>query len=396
MTAPVQIYPQFRLARFIDRPNRFIMHLRDEQSGQMLVAHVPNTGRMTEFLIPGRPFALLPTPENRTQYRVIATCYQNEWVFLDTIRCNRIVEYLIKNNHLSGLGPIDTIQREASYGSSRFDFRLTDPSGLETWLEVKSVTLCHNGVALFPDAPTERGLKHLTLLEQMKRAHPSRRIVTLYLVLNGSARTFSINPHTHPEYAQNFLKQDDRHALSYKLPFIDPISFEPDSLTPLPIQKNVLRELSRDVGAYLILLRLTHAVECRVGALGKRHFPAGFYLYVGSAHNSLSKRIKRHLKVSSNKRWHLDYLRPYAQSVNSYPIRSTQKDLEQQLVCGLLQSPLHPVPGFGCSDSPHPSHLFLSPEHPFRTPQVTALLFDAYTEPFSSSLPFSSSSESTI
>ena len=385
MTEICSIYPHYRLGRFVDRPNRFVMNLIDSESGNPIAAHVPNTGRMTEFLIPGNEFALLPTPGNKLRNRVIATRYQDNWVFLDTVRCNRIVETLLRNGAFEEFRPDLTIRREVRFRENRFDFHLSDREGGETWLEVKSVTLCHNGVALFPDAPTERGLRHMRALDSLQKKNPAAGIYTLYLILNGSAVLFSANPHTHPEYARAFLETGPDHILSYRLTMTDPISFLPSSLAKVPLDTATLTALSRDRGAYLLLLHLPEAVDCTIGSLGRFHFAPGFYLYAGSAMNSLSARVSRHLRRTKKLHWHIDYLLPYARRIRAFPIRTGHVRLEQQIVSRLNRCSLNPVTGFGSSDSPHPAHLFHSSSDPMKNPDVIRTLFDAYTTPFNPS-----------
>lgn len=376
------IYPDYRLGRLVDRPNRFVMNLRDGETGAPIRAHVPNTGRMTEFLVPGSEFALVPTPENQTPFRVVATRYQGNWVFLDTIRCNLIVERLLRCGGFQEFPPGCSIQREVRFRDCRFDFRLRHPRGTEIWLEVKSVTLCHNGVALFPDAPTQRGLRHLKTLETLQEENPKAAIYTLYLILNGSAELFSANPHTHPEYARAFLETPRERVLCYRLTMSDPIRFLPSSLSRVPLATIRLEELMRDKGAYLLILSLSEAVDCPVGSLGRLHFPFGFYLYAGSAMNSLSARVSRHLRRTKKMHWHIDTLLPHARRVRAFPIRTGKLRMEHQLVAGLTRCGLTPIPGFGSSDSPYPSHLFHSPVDPLQNPQVLRTLFDAYTSPF--------------
>lgn len=358
------------------------MNLRDAESGLPLMAHVPNTGRMTEFLIPDREFALLPTPQNKIKFRVVATRYQGQWVFLDTIRCNHIAQELLNQGKIPEIMNIRSIQREVTWEDSRFDFLITHHSGQKTWLEVKSVTLCHNGIALFPDAPTERGLKHIETQARLRDQQPNTRVMTLYLILNGSAKRFSFNVHTHEAYAQAAVRNGGGNILAYRLPFDDPITFTPQDLSPVPIDFITPNELSGDRGAYLLLLYLSTAVRIDIGALGSIHFSPGYYLYAGSAMNSLSKRIRRHLGIKKKEHWHLDYLRPHATWLKAFPIRSSDRRLEGSLVEALMKTDLVPIQGFGSSDSPHPSHLFYSPSNPLRRADITKILFDAYTRAF--------------
>ena len=149
---------------FLNRPNRFIAHV--EIAGKVEICHVKNTGRCRELLIPGSKVYLEKgkNPLRKTPYDLIAVekIRPDQEVLLinmDSQIPNDAAEEFLRKGTLF---PADShIRREVQYGSSRFDFQITTPDGTITYLEVKGVTLEQQGTALFPDAPTERGVKHL-------------------------------------------------------------------------------------------------------------------------------------------------------------------------------------------------------------------------------------------
>ncbi len=165
-------YQNVHSAIFISRPNRFIAVV--ELEGEKVIAHVKNTGRCRELLVPGAT-VFLDEPqggERKTKYDLIAVekiCEDGRKIIInmDSQAPNEAAfEFLLAGK----LFPDSTmIRREFTVGKSRFDFRI-DESEKTTFLEVKGVTLESNGVASFPDAPTERGIKHIeeliTLREQ--------------------------------------------------------------------------------------------------------------------------------------------------------------------------------------------------------------------------------------
>lgn len=157
------------IARFIHRPNRFQAYV--DIDGEETMVHVPNTGRCREILIPGSSVILREeNGENRkTKYDLIA-CYKQEKIInIDSQIPNKVVAEALNAGRIGGLEGYGKVEREKTYGTSRFDFRLTDGNDTTYFLEVKGVTLEESGVAMFPDAPTERGRKHLRELIDVRR-----------------------------------------------------------------------------------------------------------------------------------------------------------------------------------------------------------------------------------
>jgi sugar fermentation stimulation protein A len=168
-SAALKIEKKTIMARFIHRPNRFQAYV--DIDGEETMVHVPNTGRCREILIPGSSVILREeNGENRkTKYDLIA-CYKQEKIInIDSQIPNKVVAEALNAGRIAGLEGYGKVEREKTYGASRFDFRLTDGKDTTYFLEVKGVTLEESGVAMFPDAPTERGLKHLRELIDVRR-----------------------------------------------------------------------------------------------------------------------------------------------------------------------------------------------------------------------------------
>ena len=111
-------------------------------------------------------------------------------------------------------------------------------------------------------------------------------------------------------------------------------------------------------GIYLLIIRVSKPVSVRVGALGVLHFPKGYYIYVGSAQNSLKNRIERHLRKDKRKHWHIDYLLEHGEVVRMLVYPNLAKSWEER-IARILENHFLPIPGFGCSDTNSSSHLFL-------------------------------------
>ena len=147
---------------FIARPNRFIAHVQID--GQMEVCHVKNTGRCKELLVPGAQVWCQRSdhPNRKTKYDLITVKKGDRLINMDSQAPNIAVkEWLLSGE----MGKVSDLKPEYTHGDSRFDFSfLLD--GKRCFLEVKGVTLENDGVCAFPDAPTERGVKHLKGLTQ--------------------------------------------------------------------------------------------------------------------------------------------------------------------------------------------------------------------------------------
>ncbi|MDD7795034.1 DNA/RNA nuclease SfsA [Clostridium sp. 'White wine YQ'] len=155
---------------FLERPNRF--NAKVVLNGEEIVVHVPNTGRCREILKPNTKVILREelNPSRKTKYDLIAA-YKDEskLINIDSQIPNKVVKEALQKRIIKELSNYEIIESEKFYGSSRFDFRLTNSLGEVYYLEVKGVTLELHGKASFPDAPTERGTKHVLELIEAKK-----------------------------------------------------------------------------------------------------------------------------------------------------------------------------------------------------------------------------------
>jgi len=164
-------YSNIKKATFFSRPNRFIAEC--EIDGEKVIAHVKNTGRCKELLIPGAAVYLdEPTGrERKTKYDLVAVekqCGNGQKILInmDSQAPNEAAAEFLKNGDL--FPNATKIRREVTKGNSRFDFCIEQGDSI-TFLEVKGVTLENNGISSFPDAPTERGVKHIEELIDLKK-----------------------------------------------------------------------------------------------------------------------------------------------------------------------------------------------------------------------------------
>lgn len=191
-------YKNITKAKFIKRPNRFIAHV--EVLGDELIVHVKNTGRCKELLIPGCTVYLekAANPERKTPYDLVAVEKDGRIINIDSQAPNQVVkEYFVSQKRYSYIKP------EYKYGNSRVDFYMEKKS--EKYLmEVKGCTLFRDGVGYFPDAPTERGAKHLRELIDAKREGYHARIA--FVIQGEGIREVRPNTETDPEFTKAFIE----------------------------------------------------------------------------------------------------------------------------------------------------------------------------------------------
>ncbi len=191
---------EFRWGEFLSRPNRFTLVVAVE--GREVRAHLPNPGRLVEVLAPGRRILLRPAPKGRkTPYTAVGADLGAFLVSLDSTLPNRMFPRFLAEGALPELGGFRIVAREPRLGAGRADF-LLGRGEERLWVEVKSVTLVEAGVALFPDAPTARGRRHL--LELARVAQEGERALVLFVVQRPDADRFGPNATLDPWFAQAF------------------------------------------------------------------------------------------------------------------------------------------------------------------------------------------------
>ncbi len=181
---------------FHARPNRFLAQV--EIGGVMETVHVKNTGRCRELLPPGAQVwcQRSDNPARKTQYDLITVRKGRRLINMDSQAPNRAAgEWLASG----GLGPVTDLRPETRHGDSRFDFSFT-LEGRQCFLEVKGVTLETEGVCAFPDAPTERGAKHLRGLTQAAREGYGAYV--LFVIQMADVDCLHPNDATDPEFGR--------------------------------------------------------------------------------------------------------------------------------------------------------------------------------------------------
>ena len=205
---------------FINRPNRFIAEVDVE--GEIEIAHVPNTGRCRELLVKGAIVWLKPSdnPNRKTKFSLHFVENKGVLVSLYSQGANSIVYDAIINGKIKELSNYSYHKREKVIGNSRIDIYLAnekdDSFADSCYVEIKGVTLIIDGEARFPDAPTERGVKHLKELIELKKQ--GNRCVVFFLIQHPRGNFFRPNWENDPEFSQtlNEAYREGVEILVYK------------------------------------------------------------------------------------------------------------------------------------------------------------------------------------
>ena len=184
---------------FLQRPNRYLAHV--EIDGKEVPAHVPDPGRLPGLMIPQRKVRLIhrPSETRKTQYTLALVRHGAIWVSVYPVFANTIVGEALKKDSIGCLGAYDSFSSEVRQGASRFDFCLTH-NGVEKFVEVKSVSLVEDSVGKFPDAPTERGRKHVEELIQLKRS--GKGAAVLFVSQRSDTRSITANDAIDPKFGE--------------------------------------------------------------------------------------------------------------------------------------------------------------------------------------------------
>lgn len=190
-------YSNIQRATFLRRPNRFIAHI--EVDGREEVCHVKNTGRCRELLTDRATIYVEhhDNPKRKTKYSLITVQKGDLLINMDSQAPNKVVgEWLLEKEPF---GKVKLLKPECTYGSSRFDFYL-ETEAEKVFIEVKGVTLEEDGIVRFPDAPTERGVKHLEELRACVEA--GYKAAVIFVVQMEGMQHFEPNDKTHPQFGE--------------------------------------------------------------------------------------------------------------------------------------------------------------------------------------------------
>jgi sugar fermentation stimulation protein A len=197
---------------FLERPNRYLA--RVEVAGKEILAHVPDPGRLPGLMQAGRKARLIyqPGPKRKTEYTLVLVRHGSIWVSVFPVFANALVQDALMKRALLFLKGYSDFAREVKVNNSRFDFKLEFPERF-AYVEVKSVSLVEKGVGRFPDAPTERGVKHLKeLVEFCEKGYQG---AVIFVSQRSDTRSITCNDDIDPVFGDWLRKARDKGVELY-------------------------------------------------------------------------------------------------------------------------------------------------------------------------------------
>lgn len=301
-------FENFLTAILISRPNRFVVKM--DIDGVEFGASLPNPGKLGELFIPGAVLFVVPMrAEVKYPYRVIAVkSYSGEVVMLDTHTNNRIAEYMVDSGKIPSLKNYHVKKREVTVGHSRFDLLLENDSQEILYCEVKSCTLFGGTLAMFPDAVTSRGKRHVEELGSM--AEQGIKTAVVFVIQSNNIQFFLPDYHTDPLFSEAlYANRDNIMIIPVLAGWNDRLELSTRS-KEVPILWNIYEKSGRfDRGTYIMLFYLSDPVYSDITDFGEITLESGYYCYVGYEENDLEKRVERHKRKRKNCINRRDYLR---------------------------------------------------------------------------------------
>lgn len=274
-------------ATFESRPNRFLVLCR-LATGECARAFLPNPGRLQELLLPGVEIYVVPaavTATRKTPYTMVGVAGIERPIFLHTHVNNDVARHLLEHGLVPGLEYARIVRAEVPLGHSRFDF-LLEADGKPVYLEVKSCTLFGNRVAMFPDAVTARGRRHLEELAALSKS--GVRTAVLFVIHSADVRWFMPDYHTDPAFSRTLL------AVRNEIEIIPlAVSWRRDfrlgrTVRHVPIPWEYLARELGDRGNFIVLCRSASSELDRCYLLtGWR--PSGLFAFLRTLHKSLKR-----------------------------------------------------------------------------------------------------------
>ena len=184
---------------FLERPNRYLA--RVEVRGEEVLAHVPDPGRLPGLMMAGRKVQLVhqPSLKRKTEYTLVLVRHDAIWVSTFPVFANALVQDALTKRTLPYFKGYSEFYSEVKLGNSRFDFKLTFPL-TPVYIEVKSVSLVEKGVGRFPDAPTERGVKHVK--ELMELCAKGYRTAVVFVSQRSDTQSITCNDDIDPVFGE--------------------------------------------------------------------------------------------------------------------------------------------------------------------------------------------------
>lgn len=197
---------------FLERPNRYLA--RVEVDGKEVLAHVPDPGRLPGLMLSGKKIQLIhqPSPKRKTEYTLVLVRHGSIWVSAFPVFANALIKDALTERTLPFLKGYSNFDSEVKKDNSRFDFKLVFPQS-PAYVEVKSVSLVEEGVGKFPDAPTERGVKHVK--ELIELCDKGNRSAVVFVSQRSDTRSITCNDGIDPVFGEWLRKAHSKGVELY-------------------------------------------------------------------------------------------------------------------------------------------------------------------------------------
>lgn len=232
-------YQNLEKAIFLERKNRFVANV--ELNGEKISVHVPNTGRCKELFVSGAECYVQRATNTARKYPyTLCAVYKGDMlVHIDSAGANRLCEEALKSGRIIELENVRNVEREKNFANSRFDFRF-EKDGRICYMEVKGVTLEKDGVAMFPDAPTERGARHLE--ELIKAKEEGYGAYVMFVIQMKGPKSFTPHVERDLQFTRNLVRAQNLgvKVLAYDtLVTVDSITLDQPVDVILPKEENL-------------------------------------------------------------------------------------------------------------------------------------------------------------
>lgn len=317
---------KIRYGYFKSRINRFVVeHSLDSPDGPIVRSYIPNPGRLWELFYTNSELVLVKNNSSaKYEYSVEAVYKKDQLVYLHTLKNNDMAEYWLRKGSIPEFKNYNVVKREvmSPHGKSRFDF-LLEKQGEPLYLEVKSCSLFQGRMAMFPDAPTERGTRHLKELLELKDM--GYNCAVLIIVQSSNTPFFLPEYHTDPSFAEQFYFCKDKLKIAVMGAEIKEDLRFTENPVEMEIPWDVLKRENKDRG---LLIQSYHIAD-EILSNGKVLFKAGYYTYISFVKESLLLQEARARRKKKRPKSIQENLRLYASKTRVFSIRGFNLDLKE-------------------------------------------------------------------
>lgn len=324
----MKLFTDLTTGTFLKRPHRFCLTCMVD--GIETDCYLPNPGRLSELLFTGALVYLKKSKKADAKQKYVAVAIESTIdgtktpVMLHTHKTNDVAEYLLRNKLIPSFKDATVTAREVKHKNSRFDILLKE-NGKDIMTEVKSCTLFHKDTAMFPDAVTSRGKRHVEELAELSKSGVTTAVI--FIVHSPNVKRFLPEYHTDPEFADTLYKfRKDIRIIPVSIGYKKDLSLDTSQVKEIPIDWKVYQKERSDKGVMILVAQL----EKETTIEGKM-YKKGFYLSVIKSDGKIHKEIERYKRKRKTSTELISLIRNESKSFKALAIESpTDKSSEIQ------------------------------------------------------------------